>query len=215
MRLEANSKLVMIGDSITDCGRNQPIGEAPRGGLGFGYVAFVDGLLQALYPDRPIRVVNVGTSGNTVVDLQERWQRDVIDQRPDYVSVMIGVNDVWRQFDSRLLYENHVSLDRYRETLRSLVTKTLPRVKEMFLLSPFFLELNRSDPMRAMVDAYADSMKTVAEETGATFIDIQAEFDERLQHLTTWSWSGDRVHPYVSGHMVIARAFLREIGVQC
>ena len=69
MRLDKHSKLVMIGDSITDAGRTQPAGEGLFGALGNGYVSLVDALLGAAYPDYGIRVVNMGTGGNTVRDL--------------------------------------------------------------------------------------------------------------------------------------------------
>src|SRR5688572_14408365 len=107
MKLPTNAKLVMIGDSITDCERARPVGEGPSN-LGRGYVSYVDALLGAAYPGRGIRNVNMGISGNTVRDLKVRWESDVVALKPDWVSVMIGVNDVWRQFDSPLETEIHV-----------------------------------------------------------------------------------------------------------
>ena len=99
MLMEPKSKLVMIGDSITDCERARPYGEGLFGAIGKGYVSLVDALLTAAYPELGIRVVNMGTSGNTVRDLSARWQSDVLDLKPDWLSVMIGINDVWRQYD--------------------------------------------------------------------------------------------------------------------
>ncbi|MCG6198000.1 GDSL family lipase, partial [Anoxybacillus sp. LAT_38] len=75
------------------------------------------GLLQAVYPELGIRVVNKGISGNTVRDLKARWKEDVIAQKPDWVSIMIGINDVWRQYDLPLMKEKHVYLDEYETTL--------------------------------------------------------------------------------------------------
>src|SRR5690349_1984671 len=98
MIIQPDSKLVMIGDSITDCGRARPVGEGPYEGLGAGYVALVDGLINAASPELRIRVVNMGISGNTVRDLKARWKSDVLDLEPDWLSVMIGINDVWRHF---------------------------------------------------------------------------------------------------------------------
>jgi lysophospholipase L1-like esterase len=83
VKFEMGQKLLMIGDSITDCGRAQPIGEGPSEELGRGYVNFVSALLGATYPDRRIRIINAGTSGNTVRNLDARWQRDVLDLKPD------------------------------------------------------------------------------------------------------------------------------------
>jgi lysophospholipase L1-like esterase len=99
MLLAQHSKLVMIGDSVTDCGRARPVGEGLFGAIGTGYVGYIDALLSARYPELGVRVVNVGSSGNTILDLQARWQSDVLDLKPDWLSIMIGINDVWRQFD--------------------------------------------------------------------------------------------------------------------
>ena len=84
-----------IGDSITDCERREGLFQ----GVGKGYAALVDGMLQAAYPELSIRVTDMGIGGNTVRDLQARWQTDVLDLNPDWLTVMIGINDVWRRFD--------------------------------------------------------------------------------------------------------------------
>ncbi|WAH37615.1 SGNH/GDSL hydrolase family protein [Alicyclobacillus dauci] len=212
MIFEDGTKLVMIGDSITDCGRARPIGEWSHEGLGNGYVSLVDGLLRSVCPDRTIRVVNMGTSGNTVLDLRDRWQADVINLTPSYLSIMIGVNDVWRHFDRPAFREIHIDPDTYYRTLSDLVSSTKPSVRQIFLLSPFYLEPNKEDLMRKMVDEYGQLMKRVAIDTGVVFVDVQAAFDQVLKHLYTSSLSADRVHPNLTGHLVIARAFLQAIG---
>ena len=89
MRIEPNSKLVMIGDSITDANRVKPIGEGLFDAYGKGYVCQVEALLTTAYPTRRIRVVNQGLSGNTVRDLKNRWQQDVLDLKPDWVSIRL------------------------------------------------------------------------------------------------------------------------------
>ena len=66
MLLEKNTKLVFIGDSVTDCGRARPVGEGLFGAIGTGYAGYVNALLDATVPKRKIRVVNMGSSGNTV-----------------------------------------------------------------------------------------------------------------------------------------------------
>jgi lysophospholipase L1-like esterase len=111
MLIESGSKLVMIGDSITDSERWRPFVEGPLAALGGGYVHLVGGLLGAVYPQRGIRVVNMGVSGDRVRDVKARWQTDVLDRQPDWLSVMIGINDVWRQFDVPHMPEQHVRLE--------------------------------------------------------------------------------------------------------
>jgi lysophospholipase L1-like esterase len=212
MIIEPNSKLLMIGDSITDCGRNLPIGEAFKDGLGNGYVSLVNALLSATYPSRNIRVVNLGTSGNTVLDLAARWESDVLAQEPHWLSIMIGINDVWRQFDTPLHREEHISLNQYVVTLEKLVTETRPHLKGLILMSPYFIEPNKNEPMRAMMDKYGAAVRQVASRHRAVFIDTQAAFDSAMKYIHPMTLAWDRVHPSQTGHMILARAFLNAIG---
>lgn len=211
MRIEPGSKLVLIGDSITDCDREFPIGEVINNGLGNGYVNLVNALLTATYPDQHIRIVNMGTGGNTVLDLAARWNSDVLAQKPDWLSVMIGINDVWRQFDSPLHPEWHVPLETYKNTLENLIRKTRPQLKGLILISPYLIEPNHSEPMRAMMDTYGQTVRALAEKYDAIFVDAQAAFDIVMKDLHPMSLAWDRVHPGLAGHAVIARAFLSAI----
>lgn len=211
MLLSKNSKLVMIGDSVTDAGRTQPVGEGLFDALGHGYVALIDSLLGSAHASDSIRVVNMGTSGNTVRDLKRRWQTDVVDQKPGWVSVMIGANDVWRQFDSPLRPEQHVYIEEYEATLDHLITNTLPSVQGMILMTPFYIEPNRFDPMRAQMDRYGDVVKRLALRHDLVLVDTQAAFDAVLgvYYPATLSW--DRIHPNNVANGVLARAFLKAI----
>ncbi len=214
MILRAGQKLVMIGDSITDCGRARPIAEGLFDPMGRGYVTMLDSLLGAVYPQLAIRVVNVGTSGNTVRDLKARWQSDVIDLKPDWVSIMIGTNDVWRQFDSPKQKELHVLPEEYESTLNELVTRTKPLVQGIVIATPFFVEPNRQDAMRAKMDQYSAIVRQTAKKHGAVLVDTQAAFDVVLPHYYSGELAWDRVHPNQTGHMILARAFLNALGFQ-
>lgn len=213
MKLAPRSKLLFIGDSITDCERARPVGEGLFGAVGKSYVSLVEGFLGAIHPAHTIRVVNMGTSGNTVLDLKARWQTDVLDLAPDWLSIMIGVNDVWRQFDLPRQTEIHVSPEVYEKTLAELVRKTRPKVTGLILLAPFYIEPNRTDAMRARMDQYGAIVKKTAAKHGAQFLDTQAAFDAVLQHMHANAIAWDRVHPNIVGHAIIARAFMKAIGV--
>ncbi len=208
----ARSKLVMVGDSITDAGRARPVGEGRGEAIGKGYVMMVEALLGAVYPEQWIRILNQGISGNTVRDLKARWQTDVLDLAPDWVSIMIGANDVWRQFDSPRQTEKHVLVEEYEKTLDELVQGTLPRVKGMVLITPFYLESNRADAMRATMDRYGAAVRRLAERHRTVFVDSQAAFDEVLKTYYPASINWDRVHPDHVGSLVLARAFVNAIG---
>lgn len=202
----------MIGDSITDNGRNRPVGEG--GGLGLGYVMMVDALLNAKYPERNLRVLNTGISGNRVRDLKGRWQTDVLDLEADWVSIMIGVNDVWRQFDGNRLFKDQVLPEEFEATLEELVVTTKPLVKGLVLMTPFYLDANTSDPMRARVDRYSRIVEKIAKKHDTLYVDLQAAFLKVMEHIPTQSLAGDRVHPNRVGDMIIAKAFLTAVGYE-
>jgi lysophospholipase L1-like esterase len=212
MKIQKGSRLLFIGDSITDVGRTQPVGDRAFAGLGNGYVSLVDSLLGAFRPGDDIRVTNVGVSGNTVRDLKARWQRDVLDLKPDWLSIMIGINDVWRQFDSPLQKEWHVLPDEYRATLQELAARARPGLKGLVMMSPYYMEPSKADPMRAMMDRYGAIGKEVARANDALFVDTQAAMDAVLSHYYPGTLGWDRVHPNQVGHMVLARAFLDAVG---
>ena len=199
-------KLVFMGDSISDCARARPVGEGLFGAVGNGFIHLVDAMVKSQRPQWNLRVVNMGIDGNTSADLLARWDTDVLCQKPDIVAVLVGINDVWRQFDSPLQTELQVTPEAYRQNLCAMVEKTLPSTKQMLFLSPFFLEPNAEEPMRAQMDCYGAIMREVAQKYQMPFVDLQTAFAPLLQayHPAFIAW--DRVHPNPTGQMVIANA---------
>ncbi|MBM7094866.1 SGNH/GDSL hydrolase family protein [Bacillus sp. H-16] len=205
-------KLLFIGDSITDCGREKPDGEGLFEELGNGYVSFVNALVQSRYPELGLQVVNKGVNGDTVRELAERWQRDVVDQNPDFLAIMIGINDVWRQFHSPFEKEQHIYIAEYKRTLEGFMEGACPHVDKLILMTPFFLEKNRNDQMRLQMDRYGEAVSELAEKYACVFVDTQRAFDDYLEHAYTSSLAWDRVHPNATGHMILARTFLSAVG---
>lgn len=201
----------MIGDSITDWNRTRPIGEAIGDSLGTGYVAVINAYLTATYPQQRIRVINMGVSGNTVRDLAARWPDDVVALNPDWLSIMIGINDVCRQFDARLLTEQHVTLDEYARTLETLISAIRPSLKGLVLMTPYFIEPNRADPLRSLMDRYGAEVRRLAERYDALLVDTQAAFDRAMIELHPMALAPDRIHPHLVGHVVLARAFVKAL----
>ena len=206
---QAGQNLLFVGDSITDCQRERPVGYR-KGGLGYGYVFLVDCLLGAALPEAPVHVLNTGVSGDCVTNLQTRWQSDVLDLNPDWLSIMIGINDVWYKFESEPGKEE-VDPEKFESVYRDLIEKTRPQLSGLILMSPFFLESDESDPMRAQMDLYGQITRKLANDYDAVFVNVQAAFDRYLAQQPSESLSGDRVHPNGVGHAVIAQAFLSEL----
>ena len=214
MIFEKGSKILFIGDSISDFDRKRPVGEGLFNAWGTSYVADVGALLGCMYPEMHYRVVNMGISGNQARDLEARWQTDVMDQHPDWVSVLIGINDVWRQFDSPEMKEEHVSPEEYEACYERLITRTLPHVKGIVLMTPYFMEPNRQDPMRASMDEYGAIVKKLADKYHLVFVDLQTGWDKLFQHMHPCNIAWDRIHPNQTGHMYIAKQFLDAVGFE-
>lgn len=203
--------LLFTGDSITDCARARPVGE--RDGLGEGYVAFVNGLLAVRRPESRIRVLNTGVSGNRVIDLEARWDEDILAHQPGWLSVLIGINDVWRHFDYGF-HPNQVAIDRYEKVFRKLLERTRPGLEGLVLMTPYFIEPRPDDVMRIQMEAYGAVVRRLAADFDAVFVDLQAAFDRVLAHRPSQSLAGDRVHPNKTGHLIIAEAFLGVLGLR-
>jgi lysophospholipase L1-like esterase len=212
VKVKPGSRLLFIGDSVTECGASRPLGGDSRAALGSGYVAEVDAILAAAPLKRRIRITNMGVSGNTVRDLAARWDTDVLALEPDWLSVMIGINDVWRQFD-RKDPKAAVPLEEYFETFDGLLARTRPRLKGLVLMTPYYVQDERRDLMRLQMDEYGLVVKDLASRHHALLVDTQAAIDKVLERLNYSLIAADRVHPTELGHKVLANAFLRTIGV--
>ena len=163
MIFEKGQKVLIIGDSISDFDRARPVGEGLFNAWGTSYVADFGALLTSVYPELKLRIVNMGISGNTVRDLKARWDTDVEALKPDWVCVLIGINDVWRQFDSPNMPETQVQLNEYVRTYEELILRTKKFVRGMILMTPYHMEPNRNDPMRARMDEYGAAVKALAQ----------------------------------------------------
>ncbi len=214
MIFEKNDKILFIGDSISDYKRSRPVGEGLNNAWGTSYVANVGALLGCMYPELQLRVVNLGIDGNQCRDLEMRWETDVMEQHPDWVSVLIGINDVWSWFDTPFISENHVSAEDFRACYERLIQRTLPNVKGMILMTPYFMEPNKSDPMRIRMDEYGAIVKELAEKYHLVFVDLQSAWDELFQYMHPMNIAWDRIHPNQVGCMYIAKKFLSAVGFE-
>lgn len=214
MIFESGDRIVFAGDSVTDMGSAQPVGEGLFDNVGRGYVREVENLLAVCYPERIIRITNSGISGNTSRDLLARYDRDVVDLDPDWVSICIGINDVWRQFDVPALTDAQVQPEEYRENVEKMILKVKKKVKGIFILSPYIIEPNRSDWMRARMDEYVAICRELAEKHGCVFVDFQQMYEDycKVRHSASIAW--DRIHPNQIGAMLMAKTFLSHCGFE-
>lgn len=205
--LQDGESVLFIGDSITDAGRRA---DTYRG-LGSGYVAQVADLLAARYPDRAIAINNQGISGNRVVDLRSRWAEDVVAHDPDWVSISIGINDVWRWFDGNP--DSHVPIDEYRriygELLDATVSKTSAR---LILMETSVIGEDADNDSNAMLADYNRAIREYAEQYDAVLVPTFQRFVDAISRRPGFEWTADGVHPYPPGHMLMAVTWLAAVG---
>lgn len=199
--------ILFQGDSITDAQRIRD--SATISALGYGYANYVTGRLGAKYPGE-YSFINRGISGNRVVDVYARIKCDIINLKPDYMSLLIGVNDVWHELN----YQNGVDTKKFEKvytTLLEEVFEALPDIK-IFLLLPFVLEGTSTsqylDAFRADVYSKAEAARRVAEKFGLPYIDLQQRFDEACKKAPADYWLADGVHPAAPGAGLIADAWI-------
>ncbi len=212
MIFENGDRIVFAGDSVTDMGSGNPVGEGLFDSLGHGYVRMIENLLTSVYPEIALRITNSGISGQTSRDLLQRFDRDVVNLKPNWVSICIGINDVWRQFDTPAMYDGQVQPEEYRSNVEAMILAVKEQVKGIFILSPYYMEPNETDYMRARMDEYTAICRDLAQKHGCTFIDLQALFAQycTIRHSSFLAW--DRIHPNQIGATLIARAFLETCG---
>ena len=212
MIFENMDRIVFAGDSVTDMGRSHPLGEGLFDSVGNGYVRSIENLLCSCYPETVLRITNAGIGGNTSRDLLARWERDVLALNPDWVSICIGINDVWRQFDTPGIPENAVLPEEYEQNVEKMVISVKDKCKGVFLMTPYYMEPLADDPMRKRMDEYGAICKKIAARQGIFCIDLQRTFNDYFvyRHSAFIAW--DRVHPNRIGAMLIAREFLSHCG---
>ena len=202
-------RVVFAGDSVTDMGRERPVGEGLFDNLGRSYVRVIENMLMAWYPKLNIRITNSGISGNTSKDLLERFDRDVVELNPQWVSICIGINDVWRQFDVPACRDYAVSVEEYEKNLETMILKIKDKVKGIFICTPYYIEPNKSDLMRNRMDEYIKVCKYLAQKYNCELVDFQGMYDEfcKYKHSSIIAW--DRVHPNQMGATLMAKEFLK------
>jgi lysophospholipase L1-like esterase len=211
-QIQSGQRIVFIGDSITDCGRRDQA--AP---LGSGYVKYITQLITAARPEMDLTVFNRGIGGNVARQLLDRWVDDVIALKPDWVSVLIGINDCGRY--TRGDEDPDVAPEGYEQNLRNCLKRTSEQLPDarLVILEPFLVSVDRdADTGRGRLNGNLDRYRNTARELAGTFsavlVPLHEVFAEHLRYRGAGAYSHDAVHLTEQGAMVAAWAWLRAMG---
>jgi lysophospholipase L1-like esterase len=209
--LNQGTTILFQGDSITDAGRNKKEPQA-NNGLGRGYPAHVAGGLLGKHTCLGLQIHNRGISGNKVPDLEARWQQDAIDIKPDLLSILIGVNDIWHKLNGRY----NGTVEDYETGFRALLQRTqkaLPQTR-IVICEPFVLRCGAvKDNWFPEFDQRRAVAKKLADELKLTFVPFQSMFDNATKSAPPEFWARDGVHPTTEGHALMAQTWREVVGI--
>lgn len=197
--------MLFQGDSVTDAGRSRDDDTF----LGYGYPMFIASWFNALYPEYKVKFLNRGVSGDRVKNLKERWQCDCIDLKPDIVSILIGINDTWRRYDSN----DPTSADEYFDNYKYILNQV--RVKldaKMIVCEPFLLSASEDKKnWREDLDPKIQVARELAREFDALYIPFDGIFARASALREPKFWAADGVHPTAVGHALMAQEWLKAV----
>jgi lysophospholipase L1-like esterase len=204
--------ILFQGDSITDSGRNKEDTSFNNARvLGSGYPMLSGAALLERYASLNLKVYNKGISGNKVFQLAERWDKDCLEIKPDILSILIGVNDIWHKLNGQ--YNGTVEI--YRNDYIALLERTkkaLPGIK-LIICEPFAVNGVKAvdDKWYPEFYGYQKAAFEIAEQFGATFIPYQRIYDEAQKQAPGAYWTGDGVHPTLAGAQLMSQAWLAAV----
>ena len=193
--LSGGNTILFQGDSITDAGRDKKHEVAnEQRAFGRGYAWMAASQLLIYQPEKKYSIYNRGISGNKVHQLDARWEKDCLDLKPDVLSILIGVYDIWHGLNGR--YDGTVKT--YADDYRKLIVRTKKQLPDVTLVicEPFVLRCGAvKENWFPEFDRYREAAQEIAKGNQAIFIPFQSMFDEAIKYAEPNHWAGDGVHP--------------------
>ena len=205
--LKKDSKVLFIGDSITDVKFNYRMRFKIKGKNIYALQ------LKKRFKkySRSIDVNIKGIASNRTYHVYDRLTKDCINLAPDVIIMLIGVNDAWENY----VPEDYPPLLRplephMREIYRRIKTE-LPDTQILYLM-PFMIDaVEEKLPFHKKLDEYRETLKSIALENGAKVLDLQAVFNEAQNAVAPGKLAIDGIHPTNLGHKTIADAIEKMI----
>lgn len=193
-------RILFQGDSITDTARDR----SDYHNLGEGYPFYAAAEIASKYPAEDFEFINLGIGGNKTIDLVERWKSDCIDLDPDFVSILIGMNDVWHYADANDRLDDAIFESNYRTILERTKNETSAKI---MMLEPFLLP-DDEKPFRYDLNPKIDIVRKLAREYADVYVPLDGVFAAACASAERVYWSEDAVHPTTAGARLIARMYV-------
>lgn len=215
--LAQGKRILFIGDSITD-------GNWGGGGMkasnernhwdqnhlfGSGFMYLTAAYYMGHFPTYNLEFFNRGISGNTLDDLTKRWQTDVLDLKPDVISILIGTNDIAKFLESQ---EPSFDARGWAKKYEGLIAQARKENQDVqiVLCTPFLSEGSRVknyDQYAALTDTLSRQVRQLAIQQRVTIVDFHtlfADLTNRYPQLEGRYWLWDGIHPTPAAHQQMA-----------
>lgn len=161
-------KIVFFGDSITEQGARPD-----------GYIKRILQILRTETIEDKYELTGAGMSGNTVIDLHNRLDKDVLANGADIVVIYIGINDIWNKVDwIKKGTDPHAFEDVYRQIIDKLLAASVKVVA--CTLSVIGEKANGLNEQDEDLNAYSEIIRTLAEEYQLPLIDLRKAFTKYI-----------------------------------
>lgn len=197
-------RILFQGDSITDAGRDK----RNFYHMGNGYPKYAAELITNAYPDVEFEFINLGISGNRTDNLFDRLSVDCIDIKPDIVSILLGVNDVWHRYAPERIATTDAQMElNYTLILERIKNETNAKI---LMLQPY-TEGEKQAHMRADVEKVKVIVNNLAEKYADAYVKTDDLMHADEHYGTPDYFTPDGVHPNETGARYIAGLYLDAI----
>jgi acyl-CoA thioesterase-1 len=196
MEFRNGDKVIFIGDSITESERQKDPED-----VGNGYVRIIRDYLWLVQPEMNLTILNRGIGGDRASHLLARWEADVLSQKPDWVSISVGIND--EAFNT--------PVEEFRTAYRSMLEQIKQHTTASIILLETTINLEvESTPARSLQE-YNNVIHELAEQFQTILVPMNRTFNEYLQKDTAKLLTVDHVHMNSTGNLLMAKTWLRVI----
>ncbi len=208
MLFKSNEVILFQGDSVTDCGRHRD----NYYHLGDGYVQQIQNYLTKHHASLNLKLINRAVGGDLLRNMQDRLTEDCLVLNPDWVCILIGINDTWRHYSG----VETTSAQQFENMYRNVLTQIKAQTEaNLILCEPFVL------PVTADQEAWFDDLnpkvdviKKLVNEFEAIYVPYGDVFKVSLDRNQAAYYAADGVHPTPTGHKLMAKTWLQTLEVK-
>ena len=194
--------LLFLGDSITDCNHYFD----PEN-LGYGYVRMIEKQINT--PDKNYQVQNFGNDGFTVPALRRLWQRKGLNLKPDFITILIGINDLAVIKNTGVTPS--VGLAQFREQYQALIEDIrLMTDCPILLMEPFiFPHPAEYANWESELHQMNKLIRQLAFDNGLFFLPLWEDLLSTAQKEGFSEITTDGIHLTAEGHKILADQWIR------